>query len=278
MKKLKKLLSALLCLAGLLVPVCNLFAQEKNLPEIKLPEISYKPNLKKGWVGQFVYQLNFNDSTGTGKGKNRVYYHLIINRTNSGYVELPTEIRGAIRSNQPDKNNAQRYESWIGSGTKNCWSKHDQTDTAVVPSGSMVTDAITGRLEKFSRYTSGSDWVKGWISHTDLQIDHTTGKYSFAVPFVDYYLEGDEAMLETTFQPEKKKLSNRKENKSHGLTNLSYLGFGEWNKLEGSFKEGQQEIIIRERIPVVLGQSYNNNKLPVKKGFMDFYLVLKKVG
>jgi len=267
-----------LYIAVLALPLSILSAQEKTLPEIKFPEIPYKPAIKKGWVGQFVYTLHFNDSTGTGKGKNKVYYHVIVNRTNSGYVEFPTEIRGAIRSNQPDKNNVQRYESWIGSGTKNAWSKHDEIDTVIVPTALLGRDGITGQLQKYYRYNSDSNWIKGFISNTDLQIDHVTGKYSFAVPLVEYTLEGTETMYETVYSPSKKNTINRKDNKQQRLTNLSYLSIGEWNLLEGSFKEGQTEIIIRQRIPVALEQSYNDKKLPVKKGFMEFYLVLKKVG
>ena len=105
-----------------------------------------------------------------------------------------------------------------------------------------------------------------------------TGKYSFAVPLVEYTLEGTETMYETVYSPSKKNTINRKDNKQQRLTNLSYLSIGEWNLLEGSFKEGQTEIIIHQRVPVSLEQSYNDKKLPVKKGFMEFYLVLKKVG
>lgn len=275
---MKPFITLFFYVAVLALPMSFLSAQENKFPDIKFPEIPYKPTLKKGWVGQFVYTLSFNDSTGTGKGKNRVYYHVIVNRTNSGYVEFPTEIKGAIRSNQPDKNNVQRYESWIGSGTKNAWSKHDETDTVIVPTAMLGRDGITGRLEKYYRYTSDSNWIKGFISNTDLQIDHVTGKYSFAVPLVEYTLEGNETMIETVYSTTKKNTINRKDNKQHRLTNISYLVFGDWNILEGNFKEGQQEIIIRQRIPVSLEQSYNDKKLPVKKGFMEFYLVLKKVG
>ena len=255
-----------------------LHAQDTKLPEMKMPEIPYQPTIKKGWVGQFVYQLSFNDSTGTGKGKNKVYYHIIVKRTNSGFVELPMEVRGAIRRNQPDKNNVQRYESWIGSGTKNTWNKHDETDTVIVPTGLLGRDGITGRLETFYRYTSDTNWVKGFLSNSDLQIDHETGKYSFALPFVDYTLEGTETMIETVYSPAKKIPTNRKDNKRHGLTNIAYLKFGEWNMTEGTFQKDQKEIIIRQRIPVTLEPSYNDKKLPVKKGFVDFYLLLKKVG
>lgn len=274
---MKHVFTGLLSLV-LFAAVNHLNAQDKPLPEIKMPDIPYKPSVKKGWVGQFVYSLKFNDSTGTGKGKNRVYYHVIVNRLNSGFVELSNEIRGAIRRNQPDKNNVQRYECWIGSGTKNTWSKHDEIDTVIVPTGLLGRDGITGRLERFYRYTSDTNWVKGYLTNVDLQIDYETGKYSLAVPYVEYTLEGTETMIETVYSTGKKTSKINKDNKSHKLSNISWLSTGEWMMQEGDFKKGQTEIIIRQRIPVNLEQSYNDKKLPVKKGFMEFYLVLKKVG
>lgn len=261
----------------LLAAANPLYAQDKPLPEIKMPDIPYKPLVKKGWVGQFVYSLKFNDSTGTGKGKNRVYYHVIVDRLNSGFVELSNEVRGAIRRNQPDKNNVQRYECWIGSGTKNTWNKHDETDTVIVPTGQQGRDGITGRLERFYRYTSDTNWVKGFLTNADLQIDYETGKYSLAVPFVDYKLEGTETMIETVYSTGKKTSKINKDNKTHGISNVAWLTTGEWMMLEGDFKKGQNEISIRQRIPVALEQYYNEKKLPVKKGFIEFYMVLKKV-
>lgn len=275
---MKKIIITLLFFSASTIIVSNIRAQEKIFPDMKFPELPYKPATKKGWVGQYVYQLNFNDSTSGGKGKDRAYYHIIVNSTSSGYIELSMEVRGAIRSNQPDKNNGQRYESWINSGTKNSWSKHDQTDTIIAPTALQGRDGIIGRLEKYSRYTSDTNWVKGWLANTDLQIDHTTGKYSLAVPLVQYELEGDETIVDIVYKPAKKDVRNKKEKKTLGAPGVSYLGLGDWNLLEGSFKEGQKEIIIRERIPVKLAQSHNNKPLPVKKGFIDFYLVLKRVG
>lgn len=257
-------------------------AQAQSLPEMKMPDIPYKPSITKGWVGQYVYELKFNDSTGVGKGINRKYCHVIINRINSGYIEFPTEVRGAIRVNQPDKYNKERYESWVRSGSSNCWNKHDETDTFIEPSARKGFDGITGRVEKYSRYTSGTDWVKGWLSYTDLQIDHTTGKYSFAIPVVGYELEGEETIIRINYNPAKKEIESRKENKRHGL-GLAYLqyGNGDWDMLEGTFTKGQKEIIFRERIPVTLHQFITEGvttlKSPAKKGFIDFYLVLRRV-
>jgi hypothetical protein len=275
---MKKSNYLLLCFASLAFTLNNAAAQEKTLPEMQLPTLEYKPTIKTGWVGQFVYQFTFDDSTSGGKGRDRAYYHIIVNRINSGFVELSSEIRGAIRSNQPDKNNEQRYESWISSGTKYAWSKHDETDTVIVPTARQGIDGIIGRLEKYFRYTSGDNWIKGWIKNTDLQIDYTTGKYSFAVPLVTYDLEGDETMVNIIYKPEKKDISSKKAKRTFSATANSYLSLADWNILEGSFKEGQQEIIIRERIPVKLEPSHNDKKLPAKTGYIDFLLVLKKVG
>jgi hypothetical protein len=270
--------SNFLCCLCLMLLATPMFAQEKSLPLLDMPSLEYKPEMKKGWVGQFVYQLHFNDSTGSGKGKDRAYYHVIIDRTNSGFVELSSEVRGAIRSNQPDKNNGQRYESWISSGTIKSWSKHDEIDTVFVPVGVQVSMAITGRLDKYSRYTSEGKWIEGWITNTDLQIDNTTGKYSLAIPIANYNIEGDETVVQYTFKPEKKDVRSWKENRTFKSNGASYLSFGKWDFVEGSFKEGQKEIIIRERIPVMLDQSHNDKQLPVKKGFIDFYLILRKIG
>lgn len=266
---------------ALMLVVLPATGQPGQLPEIKLPDIPYKPTAAKGWVGQFVYQLKFDDSTSVGKGKNRKYCHVIINRVNSGYVELTNEVRGAIRSNQPDKNNPERYESWINSGTKSTWSRHDETDTIIEPSANMVSDAITGRVEKYSRYTSGDTWVKGWLENTDLQIDHITGKYSFAVPLPAYQLEGDETLVVITYNPANKEVKPVREKKRHGLINIPFFTYGKWDMLEGAFTKDQKEIVFRERIPVTLTltqlQGTKTVTAPPKKGFIDFYLVLKKL-
>jgi hypothetical protein len=262
--------SIFLCCLCLMILATEESAQEKPLPPLDMPSLQYKPEIKKGWVGQFVYQLKFNDSTGGGKGKDRVYCQIIIDRTNSGFVELTSEVIGAIRSNQPDKNNGQRYESWIGSGTRKSWNEHDEIDTVIAPVGVQVSMAITGRLDKYSRYTSADKWVQGWITNTDIQIDNTTGKYSFAVPIANYEIEGDETMVEYTFKPEKKDVRNCKENRTFNSSGASYLALGKWDIIEGNFKEGQKEIIIRERIPLTLDQSHNDKKLPAKKEFIDF--------
>jgi hypothetical protein len=52
--------------------------------------------------------------------------------------------------------------------------------------------------------------------------------------------------------------------------------------ISGSFTEGQKEIIIRRRIPMLLQQTINRGgkdiKLSAAKGYMDFYMVVKRIG
>jgi hypothetical protein len=267
--------------------VAGLHSQTQQLPEIKIPDISslYKPTAANGWVGQYVYELKFNDSTSVGKGKHRKYRHVIINRTNTGFVELTMKAKGAIRSNQPDKYNEQRYESWINQGSKTSWNKHNYIDTAIDPSATMLAavdnpDAVTGRMEKYSYYSSGDNWLKGRQDGTDLQIDYTTGKYSFIVPTPSYEIEGDETMVKINYKPEKREVIPKKEKRKFDAPNSLFLNMGEWYILEGVFTQNQKEIIIRERIPltlyVTMEQGTKTVKSAEKKGFVDFYLVLRR--
>lgn len=72
----------------------------------------------KGWVGQYVYEIKFEGRQSLKPWKFDHLYDIKINRVHTGFVELTSEVRGAIRTNQPDKNNGARWESWIPIGTK----------------------------------------------------------------------------------------------------------------------------------------------------------------
>lgn len=259
-------------------------AQTQTLPEMKFPEIPYSSTIKKGWSGQYVYQINFDD---TSAGKNdpyKTYYSVKANCTYSGIIEFPTEVRGAIRVNQPDKYNKTRWESWIRSGTSFSFSNADVLVKSLEPYAATPSSGITGTIEKTISFSSGGNWVKGWMFNCDLQIDHADGTYSFAVPYIDYDLKGGtERHVITTFRPAKKDSTVREMDARHDFRNYIYVNTGRnWEFLTGSFKEGQTELIIRERIPFVLQQTVTRNgkdvKLSAANGFMDFYMVLKKIG
>lgn len=78
-------------------------------------------------MGQYVYELHFWDSLYHKNGKYEKRLWVRTDQTKSGYLEFSTEVKGAIRVNQPDKYNPQRYQSWIRSGTSYGWSKINDT-------------------------------------------------------------------------------------------------------------------------------------------------------
>lgn len=282
MKRRNHLLPILLFFSAALSTALPTKAQTDSLPQINFPSIPYSPKIKKGWVGQFVYEIHFDGESSGMFAKFKQFYKVKANCVHSGFIEFPTEVRGAIRTNQPDKNNTSRWESWIRSGTSFTFSNVDVIIQSAERTGNMVNDAITGTIEKKTTYSSDGGWVKGWLSNTDLQIDHTEGKYTFAVPDVEYEQPGTEQIITTTYKPAKKDSISRSINSRHNYKDLSYIQPpADWFLLEGNFKEGQKEIVIRKRIPLILQQTVTQKgklvKLSTAKGFMDFYLVLKKV-
>jgi len=246
------------------------------------PSLPYTPKLKKGWVGQYVYEIKMDGKSAGLTGVNETWYSVKANNQHSGFIEFPMEVRGAIRVNQPDKNNGTRWESWIRSGSSKSWSNVDVLIQTLQPMAGLAKDGITGKLEKTFRYGTGGTWADGWLDNTDLQIDHTEGKYSFAVPYVSYKAPGTEKQVNTVYKPLKVDSLSKEMSLTHDFRDLIFVQFPEWNIVTGDFKEGQQEIIIRKRIPLLLQQTASragkDTKLSAAKGYMDFYMVLKRIG
>lgn len=273
----KTVLAVTFLLGGLLVQ-----AQTDTLPAMDFPSVPYTPKIKKGWVGQFVYEIHFDGESSGMMGKFKQFYKVKADCVHSGFIEFPMEVRGAIRVNQPDKNNGTRWESWIRSGTYFTFSNVDVTISSAEQTTRMPNDAITGTLEKKATWSSGGGWAKGWLANTDLQIDHSTGTYTFAVPTLEYEQAGTEQFITTTFNPAKKDTVTKSTNSRHSYTDLYYVQFGEWSMVSGPFQEGQKELVIRKRIPLLLQQTITRGgkdiKLSAAKGYMDFYMVLKRIG
>lgn len=104
MKKNIKVIFALLFCSVLSLHAFISSAQKREvLPEVKLPEIDYKPTLSKGWMGQYVYELHFDGKSGLKSAKGEVpFYRIKSDRIHTGYVEFPTEVRGAIYTSLPE--------------------------------------------------------------------------------------------------------------------------------------------------------------------------------
>jgi hypothetical protein len=258
-------------------------AQKKDsLAPLKLPEItSYKPSITTGWVGQYVYELHFDGVSSLKSDKKNIpYYRVKTDRIHTGYVEFPTEVKGAVRSNQPDKYNKERYESWIRSGRSKSWSKVVDTIKTIVYDGRMGDIVNTGTIETNYARNSNGNWIEGWLEGCDMQIDYSTKKYSFDLPIAAFEIDEDVWGVKTSFKPEKKEPFQRKDKARLGNKNLTYLQFDMPQYIVDTFQKGQKEIVIRKRIPVLLQQTTTQGakdiKLPAVKGFMDFYLVLKK--
>ena len=273
-------LISLLLLMG--IAISALQAQTESLPELRFPEIPYVPKTKKGWVGQFVYEVHFDGRSAGLSGVNETWYSVKARNIHSGYIEFPMEVRGAIRVNQPDKNNGTRWESWIRSGSSKSWSDVDVLIQTLQPMAGLAKDGITGKLEKTFRFSSNGTWAEGWIDNTDLQIDHTEGKFTLALPYVSYKVPGTEKQLITNYTPFKKDSLTKDMSPLHDFRDLIFVQNPDLQIIQGDFKAGQQEIIIRKRFPLLLQQSASRGgkeiKLSSAKGYMDFYLVLKKIG
>jgi hypothetical protein len=111
-----------------------------------------------------------------------------------------------------------------------------------------------------------------------MQIDQITKKYSLAPPVVSLEMEGTEWGQEIYFNPAKKVPISRSVQYTVSGTTISLKELPEF--FEGDFEEGQKEIVIRKRIPVTIEMGVStggSSKLLTKKGFIDFYLVLRKL-
>ena len=88
--------------------------------------------------------------------------------------------------------------------------------------------------------------------------------------------------MNTVYKPLKVDSLTKEMSLTHDFRDLIFVQFPEWNIVSGDFKEGQQEIIIRKRIPLLLQQTASragkDTKLSAAKGYMDFYMVLKRIG
>lgn len=267
-------------IAAILCGINCLQAQTAALPGMKMPDIPYKPSIKNGWVGQYVYELHFFDSLYHKNGNYEKRLWMRADNTYSGYIEFPTEVKGAIRSNQPDKYNASRYESWIGSGTHNSWSLINDTIRRTEPIGVMGSISVTGKMESTSICSSNGSWLKGWMNNADMQIDHSTKKYSLAVPVVTFDIDENIYGQETYFNPAKKVPFSRNNKGTKSNFSVVPLKPEGWDFIEDKFDDNQKEIVIRKRIPVSMGMEVDlgtTTKLLTKNGYVDFYLVLKRV-
>ncbi len=251
-----------------------------------LPIIDYAPLVKRGWVGQYVYRLNYK---GKGNMPAPFRYDVSYNRVHTGFVELSREINAAIRVNQADKNNATRWESWIAEGKKPSWNNvHDSIQQVTV----ITSDKCCRTPHNHQLIvTTGSNeaYTKGETYFADLQIDRQTGTWILSVPKTMF-----KADLWEQWKVVGKKLNNYIREKEENMKgkNMKLQDVGDdlqgmktWDTITGIIKPGQREIILRRSIPLAyshyLWHTDNGKEVlitPVAKGSMEFTLTLKRVG
>jgi len=261
------------------------FAVINKTQKDSLPSLPYQPSVKRGWVGQYVYELNFR---GKGNKPAPFMYNVSFNRLHTGFVELSNEIRGAIRVNQPDKNNTIRWESWIAAGKKPSWNYVNDTITEVT----VITSDPCCRTphNHYLTVSSGNKetLTKGETKSVDLQIDRQTETWILSVPKTVF-----KADLYEKWNVLGKKLNNyvreKEENMNGEDLKLQQLydlnGLAEWDTIQGTIKPGQREIIIRRSIPLeykhYLWHATDGRKVfitPAVKGELQFRLLLQRVG
>ena len=246
-----------------------------------LPPLPPPPPVKNGWIGTFSYVVKLE---GSGNKPKPYSYYAKFNRIHTGYVVLDRQVKGAIRVNQPDKNNEQRWESWISNGKKKSWNfVQDSLHEVTV----ITSDACCRTPHDHYNVTmAGSlkEWKEGLTHNYDLQIDYQTGTFIFSMPLISV-----EAEYRDTWRIAKDvKAKNNyirdvdekgaKEYKTSGVIN-------EMDTLMGSIARGQKEIHFQRKGVInytdFLWMEPDGKKVfiePGSNGTVHFSLTLKRIG
>jgi hypothetical protein len=231
-------------------------------------------------VGQFLYTVKLN---GRGTQPKPYSYYVNYDRIHTGYVELTSEIKGAIRANSPDKDNAQRWESWIPQGSKKSWSYINDSlhqVTVITPDDCCLTPHDNFRTTKAGSSTA----LKEGITHGyEIQIDYNTGRYILSIPRV----RCDAQQIEIWKVNKDARPKNNYLRNVNDTTNAEFKTYGYFNPhdtIMGSINRGQKEIIIRRTASISYSEYlYHGAKgavyiTPASKGTVEFVLTLKRVG
>jgi len=246
-----------------------------------LPSIPYQPTMKNGWVGQYVFRVQFR-----GKGNRPAphRYDVSFNHIHTSYAELSREIRYPIRVNQPDKNNNSRWESWIAEGKKKSWNYIADTIKEVTV---ITSDKCCRTPHNFIYYaTAGSSahLKLGDASSIDLQIDWQTGTWILSLPGFAVKT----AVYEKWNVYDKKLQVNNyiriKEENYEPEIGLEYEKFFPKlrDTLQGFIKPGQKVLEIKRTFPVTYKSYLWDNReevyiTPFSKGVIEFELILCRI-
>lgn len=200
-----------------------------------------------GWEGEFVMTVRGEGSIKKGPATARWK----IDREARGKIVLDRRIEGAVVALSPDRNNKERYESWIGSGK--------------VPFTMHVRDEIIERGPLFNpkeirrdttRLTcpdpaNGGTVGQGALGWPVLQIDLQTGRYTWEAPRI-------EAPTRSFFQREFVEGPKAWTNRQPIVQDKLDLGFQiihklnqpkEWFSFSGSFDKDATQITLTRSFP-----------------------------
>jgi hypothetical protein len=245
-----------------------------------LPPMPAVPDIKKGWIGTYTYTVRLR---GSGNQPKPYSFYAHFHRVHTGFVELTREYRGAIRVNQPDKYNADRWESWTRTGSKQSWNYINDTLKAVTVITSDACCRTPHDHIHIVRAGDANNWQIGETHNYDLQIDYLTETYILSVPLSTTKAEGHEvwkvnkdAKIKNDF------LRNVDEKMTENFRTSGYVNAAD--TVMGTFKKGQKEIRIHRVFPYsytdFLWHQANSEPLyitPAAKGTIEFSLVLRKV-
>lgn len=213
----------------------------RHPPADSFPPLPPAPVVKRGWAGTFTYTVRL-----SGGGNRPRPYSLFasFNRLHRGYLELTREIKSPIRVNQPDKDNARRWESWIPVGRKTSWNFLNDSLSAVTVITSDPCCRTPHDHIRTAKAGSPREWQTGELHNYNLQIDYETGTYILSLPLVRFQTQVNETWRRSRLATDKSKvIRNKQETFQHDFSNAGYLN--PMDTLMGRFSPGQEEIVIR---------------------------------
>ena len=246
-----------------------------------LPPLPAPPAIQRGWVGTFRYTYLLK---GKGNQPKPYSYAVDFRRIHTGNIELTRQIKSAIRVNQPDKYNEQRWESWIPEGRKKCWNYvNDQLQEVTVITSD---DCCLAPHDHSLTIKAGSTtaWHEGNLHNYNLQCDYTTGTYILSMPISQCEIPVRETWKLNRNAPSKTNYA-RNVDETRNATVQNYGYFNEMDTLMGRIARGQKEIVVK-RAAAVTYRSYlwhDPSRGPVHitpfaTGTVVFEMRLKRVG
>lgn len=248
--------------------------------EDTLPPMPKPPTIKNGWLATYTYTVKVK---GSGNQPKPYSYYVNFHQVHTGFVELIREYRGAIRVNQPDKYNKERWESWIPIGMKKSWNYINDTLKAVTVITSDVCCRTPHDHLRVIRAGDTNNWKEGLTHNMDLQIDYETGTFIISMPLAKTDAEDHETWkVRKDVVPKNNYLRDVDEKRTINFKVNQQLN--KEDTLMGTFTKGQKDIRIQRTVPYYYDEFLWNDTngkpvfiTPRVTGTITFSLVVKRI-